>query len=204
MVQTLVCGPLSNNAYLLSSPNATGALLVDAPMESDDAVSKALAEHDLTLETIVLTHSHWDHVADAAALAARTGAALVAHALDAAELARSRRTMLLPGMELPPLAVTRRLEDGDEVRVGAARLTVLHTPGHTPGSICLYCPEAALILAGDTLFAGSYGRVDLPGGDPQRMVASLCRLAALPPQTRVLPGHGAPTSIGAETWLRRL
>jgi hydroxyacylglutathione hydrolase len=92
--------------------------------------------------------------------------------------------------------------DGGEIRFGALRLTVLHTPGHTEGSVCLYDPDAGLLFSGDTLFAGGWGRVDLPGGDPDVMAASLARLSELPDAVRVYPGHGADTTVGRErAWL---
>ena len=198
-LETLVCGPLGNNVYVVSESGR--AIVVDAPMESSAPVLSVLQERNLQVDLIVLTHSHWDHVAEAAHLAQATGAPLAAHPLDAADLAGPRRSMLLPGTELPPLAVARELDEGDVVELGTLRLTVLHTPGHTPGSICLSAASQATLLSGDTLFAGSYGRVDLPGGDAAKMAASLRRLATLPPQTRVLPGHGSATTVGAETWL---
>jgi glyoxylase-like metal-dependent hydrolase (beta-lactamase superfamily II) len=101
---------------------------------------------------------------------------------------------------------TRDLREGDQVRVGDLTFDVLHTPGHSEGSVCLYEERAGLLLAGDVLFAGSYGRTDLPGGDDELMVASLARLAHdLPDEVRVLPGHGTETTIGRERpWMERI
>jgi glyoxylase-like metal-dependent hydrolase (beta-lactamase superfamily II) len=111
---------------------------------------------------------------------------------------------MFPQLEVPAAPVSRELLEGDTVAVDGFAFQVLHTPGHTPGSICLYLPERDLLFSGDTLFAGSYGRYDLPGGDGRLLRASLRRLATLPPRTRVLPGHGATTTIGAEDWLRQV
>jgi glyoxylase-like metal-dependent hydrolase (beta-lactamase superfamily II) len=199
-VETLICGPLGNNVYVVS--DAGFATVVDAPMDSATRVLEVLRERNLRASLIVLTHSHWDHVAEATQLAQATGAPLAAHPLDAMDLAKPRQSRLLPGADLPPIAVTRQLNEGEVVEVGSLRLEVLHTPGHTSGSICLYAAGQATLLSGDTLFAGSYGRVDLPGGDPGQMAASLRRLSTLPPETHVLPGHGPSTTIGAEPWLR--
>jgi len=201
-IETLVCGPLGNNAYVVT--DGEYAVLVDAPMESTGPVLDLLKERGLTADLIVLTHQHWDHVAEAHLLAQATGAPLAAHAKDAADLARPRRSRLMPDVDLPPLEVSRELHQGDVVLVGETRLEVLHTPGHTAGSVCLYAAEDAALLSGDTLFAGSYGRVVFPGGDTRAMADSLRRLSALPPSTRVLPGHGPETTIGDETWLKRL
>ena len=201
-IDTLVCGPLENNVYVVTDGDR--AVVVDAPMESTGPVLHLLKKRGLTADLIVLTHQHWDHVAEAHLLAQATGAPLAAHAKDVADLCRPRQSRLMPDVELPPLEVSRELQQGDIVLVGEARLEVLHTPGHTPGSICLHAADEATLLSGDTLFAGSYGRVDFPGGDPRAMADSLRRVSALPPSTRVLPGHGPETTIGDETWLRRL
>ena len=197
-------GPLGNNVYVVSAPDSPEALLVDASLQSAAAVQALLRERRLTLATIVPTHSHWDHVAEAGQLAAATGATVAAHELDAPALALPQRSTFLPLVQAPPTPVARPLADGDLVQVGPLALQVLDTPGHTPGSICLYAAASGVLLSGDTLFAGSYGRVDLPGGSPEQMRRSLRRLAALPPETAVFPGHGATTTIGAEPWLRRV
>ncbi len=197
-------GPLANNLYLVAWLPSGIALAVDAPPGAAEALPPLLLERRLTLTQLVLTHAHWDHTLDASALARATGAPLLAHALDTPAIAAPEARPPAAGPLPAPVGVARALRDGDELRAGEARLTVWHTPGHTPGSICLFLPLAGLLFSGDTLFAGSYGRTDLPGGDEAQMVSSLRRLAALPPATRVLPGHGPPSSIGAETWLQRL
>lgn len=203
-VRQYVSGPLGNNVYLLIAPWSKQAVVVDVPIGAAALVQRELAASGTTLARIVLTHNHFDHMAEAGALAAATGAPIAAHRLDAGALAQPRRSTLFPDVEVPPAPVSLLLEEGDRIAVGGASLDVLHTPGHTPGSICLYLPAQQTLLAGDTLFAGSYGRVDLPGGDERQMLASLRRLATLPAATRVLPGHGAATTVGAETWLRRI
>jgi glyoxylase-like metal-dependent hydrolase (beta-lactamase superfamily II) len=197
-------GPLANNLYLIIVPHQARAMAVDAPPETLDVVLPAVREQGLALELVVATHSHWDHVAEAGALADATGAAIVAHRLDAPDLAQPRPSALFPEIRVPSAPVAREVDDGDLLTLGPLEVHVWHTPGHTPGSICLYLPRQGLLFSGDTLFAGSYGRYDLPGGDPGRLMASLRRLAALPAPTMVLPGHGPPTTIGDETWLRRL
>ncbi|MBI3971689.1 MAG: MBL fold metallo-hydrolase [Chloroflexi bacterium] len=188
----------------MTVPGASGALVVDAPLGAAQVVLAAVRERRLTLETIVLTHAHWDHVADAGQLEEATGAAVMAHRLDVPAISQPQRSAFFPQTEVPAIRVSRELDEGDTIEVGGLRLVVMHTPGHTPGSLCLYSAEHDLLFSGDTLFAGSYGRVDLPGGDAARMVESLRRLAKLPEQTVVLPGHGPSMTIGAEGWLRRL
>lgn len=225
VIECLVCGPLGNNVYVVADDRAGVAMVVDAGLDASKAVQTALREHGWRAVMIVATHSHWDHVAEIAGLAASTGAPVVAHELDAPALTRPTTPRLFPEMRVPPVAVARTVRDGDVVAVGRFELTVLHTPGHTPGSICLLWspPDSApatadasteqapngaddraagVLLSGDTLFAGSYGRYDLPGGNAARLWDSLRRLAALPPATHVLPGHGDSTTIGAEGWLQ--
>ena len=162
-VHPLVAGPLGNNVYVVSA--AGHAIVVDAPLDSAEAVADYLAAHDLTLDRIVLTHAHFDHMAEAARLARQTGAPVAIHVLDAPGVEQPRRPLMFPDLQVEPVQPSQFLDDGDQIQVGAVQLAVLHTPGHTPGSICLYDSASATLLSGDTLFAGSYGRVDLPGGD---------------------------------------
>ncbi|MGH2352143.1 MAG: MBL fold metallo-hydrolase [Chloroflexota bacterium] len=229
-IARFVCGPLGNNVYLVVDPETRRALVIDPAMDSAAVLLEALrgraplpdasresgtsgkparpadtlGERGLTLELIVATHQHWDHVADAGPLAEETGAPIAAHRLEVGAMASPAHSLMFPDLQLPPARVSRELYEGDTVTLGAFAFRVLHTPGHTPGSICLHLQEHALLFSGDTLFAGSYGRYDLPGGDGRLLRDSLTRLASLPPETRVLPGHGEPTTIGGEDWLQRL
>jgi glyoxylase-like metal-dependent hydrolase (beta-lactamase superfamily II) len=199
---TFVCGPLGNDVYLAAGP-AGRAMVVDPGIGAREVVLEALAARGWTLDLILATHQHFDHIAEAGPLAEATGAPIAAHRLEAEIMGRAAHPLLFPDLEVPPAPVSRELYEGDVVTVDGVAWHVLHTPGHTPGSICLHLPEHDLLLSGDTLFAGSYGRYDLPGGDPRLLRDSLRRLAALPGRTRVLPGHGPPTTIRDEPWLRQ-
>jgi glyoxylase-like metal-dependent hydrolase (beta-lactamase superfamily II) len=160
----------------------------------------------LRIVALVNTHGHFDHIADNRALLDAAGAPppdLLAHPLEASRLAHPQALFPLP-FAIPPTIPDRLVGEGDTVRVGRWTFTVLHTPGHSEGSICLFEPDAGLLFSGDTLFAGTHGRTDFPGGDAAGMNASLARLAALPASTRVLPGHGPATTIERErAWIRR-
>jgi glyoxylase-like metal-dependent hydrolase (beta-lactamase superfamily II) len=202
-VERFVTGPLDNNVYLLTVDGHREAIAVDPALGAAEVVLPALRERELRLILIFATHAHWDHVAEVQALVEVTGATVAAHRLDAELIARPAHPMLFPDLVVPPADVGRELFEGDTVELGSVELKVLHTPGHSPGSICLYAAAESTLISGDTLFAGGIGRTDLPGGNAGLLRTSLQRLAQLPPETRVLPGHGEPTTIGEEAWLRR-
>jgi glyoxylase-like metal-dependent hydrolase (beta-lactamase superfamily II) len=166
-------------------------------------VTERAAALGLTIRQVVDTHGHWDHIADNAALVAATGASLAVHSADADRLAHPQTIMRLP-FTIPPSTPDRLLNGGDAVTLGATTFEVLHTPGHTPGSICLYAEEAGVLFSGDTLFNMGMGRTDLPGGDENQLYVSLRHLANLPPETHVYPGHGEESPIDDNNWLMRL
>jgi glyoxylase-like metal-dependent hydrolase (beta-lactamase superfamily II) len=194
-VERLVLGPIDTNCWLVSD-GAGGPLIVIDP--AGDAPLLLDAVGDSPVEAVVLTHAHFDHLGAVRALMEATGAPLMVHRLDADAAADPSRNLAdMIGEELCTPMADRILEDGDEVRAGGVTLRVLLTPGHTPGSICLYAPGH--LISGDTLFAGSVGRTDLPGGDARALAASIReKLAGLPDGTRVHPGHGDETTIGRE------
>ena len=195
-------GPWETNAYLVWDGRSPDALVVDPGMGAAQPLMERATANGLRLHLIANSHGHIDHIFDDAPLIEASGAPLAIHPDDAYRL-DGRNTY---GFEMTPVKAGRDLTESEQVRIGDLVFDVLHTPGHTEGSVCLYEERHALLLAGDVLFAGSYGRTDLPGGNDEQMVASLSRLArALPPGVRVLPGHGAETTIGRElTWLVRI
>ena len=194
-----VVGPIATNVHVLADPRTREAIAIDTATPSLAWIADELAARDWTLRFIVSTHGHWDHIGDNAAVAEHTGADIAVHPLDRERLTDPSRAA---PFEIPPCVPAVELAEGGEVRFGAVRLRVLHTPGHTEGSVCLYDADAGHLFSGDTLFAGGWGRVDLPGGDPEAMVASLGRFLDLEDQVRVHPGHGASTTIGRERpWL---
>ena len=197
---TRAIGPLSTNVHLLADPATGEAIAIDTAIPSLAWISDQLATRGWTLKLIVSTHGHWDHVGDNAAVAEHTGAQIAVHPADAHRLITPKP--LYAPFEIIPSVPAVELAEGGVVRFGEIRLQVLHTPGHTEGSVCLLSDEERLLFSGDTLFTHGWGRVDLPGGSPEAMVSSLARLARLPDGLAVFPGHGASTTIGDERrWL---
>ncbi len=191
-----VVGPLATNVQILADAASREAIAIDTAIPSLAWISEELAARGWTLKLIVSTHGHWDHVGDNAAIAAHTGAAIAVHAADRDRLVHPKP--LFAPFEIPPSVPAVELAEGGVIRFGGLRLEVLHTPGHTEGSVCLLARDAGILFSGDTLFAGGWGRVDLPGGSPEAMVESIARLTDLDDPVRVVPGHGATTTIRRE------
>ena len=195
-----VIGPIATNVHVLADPRTREAIAIDTAIPSLAWIADELAAREWTLKLIVSTHGHWDHIGDNAAVAAHTGAEIAVHPLDRGRL--EHPAPIAAPFEIPPSVPAVELAEGGEVRFGSIVLRVLHTPGHTEGSVCLLAADEGLLFSGDTLFAGGWGRVDLPGGSPEQMVESLGRLMTLEDPLGVLPGHGATTTIGRERpWL---
>ena len=194
---TRVIGPLQTNVHLLADPATREAIAIDCAIPCVDWISGALAERGWTLKLIVSTHGHWDHTGDNAALASHTGAPIAVHPLDAHRLTDPKP--LYAPFPIPPSVPAVELAEGGVVRFGAIALEVLHTPGHTEGSVCLLARETGLLFSGDTLFAGGWGRVDLPGGSAEAMVESLERLARFEDGIAALPGQSPSRIEGADS-----
>jgi hydroxyacylglutathione hydrolase len=188
---------------VLADEASREALAIDTATPCVEWLTATLAERGWTLKLIISTHRHWDHIGDNAAVADRTGADIAAHVLDRHGL--EHPTATLAPFPIPPSVPAIDLAEGSRIRFGEIDIEVLHTPGHTEGSVCLLAAAERLLFTGDTLFAGGWGRTDLPGGSDEQIVNSLARLAGLPVELRVLPGHGPATSIEREKpWLERI
>jgi len=201
-IRAFVGGPTSTVGYLIYDDPGGSAMIVDAPLGMTRKYVEALKSLGLTLQSVINTHGHWDQIADNAALAAATGAELWAHSWDATRMSEPRLTMEEgTKLNIVPSRASRYVHDGEEIPLGNLKLEVMHTPGHSPGSICLFEGENGSLFSGDTLLRAGVGRTDLPGGNSMRLNESLRRLAMLPDATRVYPSHGLPTTINSERWL---
>ena len=195
-------GPWETNAYLVWDGRSPDALVLDPGMGAAGPLIGRVTANGLRLHLVANSHGHIDHIFDNAAIVRASDAPLAIHPADAYRL-EGRNNY---GFEIERSVATQDLREGEQLRIGDLAFDILHTPGHTEGSVCFYEERLGLMLSGDVLFAGSYGRTDLPGGNDEEMVASLTRLARqIPPAVRVLPGHGAETTIERELgWLRRV
>lgn len=195
-IRRLVLGELETNCYILWSEDGRG-IVVD-PADDAEQICRVVADESITVTAVVLTHVHFDHMLAAGEVCSRLSAPLYVGRGDDDALTDSHRNLsrwFSPTLRLS-LTADGYLSDGDTVSVGDTALEVMETPGHTPGCICLY--GGGILLSGDTLFCGSIGRLDFPGGDPQQMTNSLNRLLQLPESTVVYSGHGPETTIGCE------
>lgn len=197
-IQTIVCGPYQENAYLLCPEGSRGAVLID-PGDDLPLLKRRLSESGRMLKGILLTHGHFDHMLSAQPLSKITGAPVYIHEEDAEMLcddAKNAYDALSASQRSPVDFEADAL--GAEIEIAGIGFQVIHTPGHTRGSVCFYDAENGVLFSGDTLFCAGFGRMDLYGGSPSQMRASLRKIFALPGKTRVLCGHGYETLIDDE------
>ena len=197
--EILPVGPLQCNCSIIGDEATNEAMVIDPGDDIEDIV-RIIRQHKLHVKQIVITHAHIDHVGGAMKLRGLTGAPILLNQNDYALLKMLDVQASWLGMATPgEVKIEASIADGESLQAGGLKAHVLHTPGHTEGSVCLYFPAQKLLIAGDTLFARSIGRTDLPGGSFEKIMKSLHdRVLTLPDETVVIPGHGEQTTIGDE------
>ena len=196
IIKTIVVGPLATNTYIIGDDDLSVAMVID-PGDEPDRIMDEIHSPGLKVEKIVLTHGHFDHTGAAGDIKAETGAEILLHKDDLEIYRHAKEQALMFGFDVDDLPLPDRfLKEGDEIKIGGLIFKVLHTPGHSKGSICLY--GEGMLISGDTIFQGSVGRTDLPGGSIQELASSFRRLLSLPEDTKILPGHGPETTVRVE------
>ncbi|MCG0275878.1 MAG: MBL fold metallo-hydrolase [Thermosediminibacteraceae bacterium] len=195
-VKRLMVGPLASNCYILGDDTKKGVII--DPGAEPETILKEIKEQDIKVEFIILTHGHADHIGAVGDVKDATGAKVAIHEKDAKMLVSAEENLssfMGYGFTQPPADI--KLKGGELLKVGNSELEIIWTPGHTPGSICIKAGK--LLFSGDTLFAGSVGRTDFPGGSYRELINSIkSKLLIFEEDVRILPGHGSESSIGAE------
>ena len=202
-IQCVRCGDIQENAWIVSLEGRDDCVVID-PGDEYPKFRRAIGDRQVS--AVLLTHGHFDHIMAAGELARDTGAPVYAHADDLEMLNDPEKNGLMGlmgGTSMPGPAIEASAFD-EELSVAGLDFDIIHTPGHSKGSACLYLESEGVLFSGDTLFTAGFGRMDLYGGSPLQMRESLRRLFALPEGVRVYPGHGPKTTIGAERSLYRL
>ncbi len=197
IVKMLHVGPLQTNCYIVGCEDTKEGAIID-PGGDAKAILAEVERLGLKIEYVINTHGHFDHILDNKEVVKATGAPLAIHSADAPMLTKGGGALFfgIMGKSSPPADTI--LDEGQVLTLGNIELQVLHTPGHSPGSICLYSEEEGVLFDGDVLFNMGMGRYDLPGGDYRILMESIKRLLTLPDDTTVYPGHGPATTIGRE------
>ena len=196
IIKSLVVGPLESNCFIVADKHTKEALLVD-PGDEPERILELITENNFRIKFIVCTHAHFDHVGALTKIKKETNALIVIHKDEVDIYKHTRELASSWGYEIEPLPEPDILaSEGDNLNIGDLQFKIFHTPGHSPGGICLF--GGGILITGDTLFAGSVGRTDLFGGDMEKLIKSFKRLMSLPEETRVLPGHGPLSTIRQE------
>ncbi|RJQ48012.1 MAG: MBL fold metallo-hydrolase [Nitrospiraceae bacterium] len=196
IIRKFVVGPLQENCYVVGDMKARQAIVID-PGDEPDRIVDELKDHGLDAHAVILTHAHFDHVGAAGDIKKATGAKILMHREDLESYNLAKEQAFFWGYDMDDLPQPDGfVDEGDEIKAGSLSFRVMHTPGHSKGGLCLY--GEGIVFTGDTLFQGSVGRTDFPGGSIEELKKSFQRLLSLPEDTTVYSGHGPETTIGKE------
>jgi hydroxyacylglutathione hydrolase len=201
IIETFVLGPLENNTYLLVCEKYRKALIIDPSFDALEKANKYLKSNSLLLDKILLTHFHWDHIAGIKSFQKVFLSPVYIHEKDAVLLQKPQKLLSLD-LTVEGIKPDVLLVDNDKIALGDLEIRVIHTPGHTPGCVCYYLERQNTLFSGDTLFKGSFGRVDFVYSNSKEMIQSLKKLSFLKQNIKVYPGHGATTTIKNEAWIK--
>lgn len=197
IVKNLVVGPLEENCFIIGDNHSKKAMVID-PGDEPGRIMELIRNYDFSIDYIVCTHAHFDHIGAVGDIKKETGARIIIHKDEMEIYLSACDQAALWGFNMDPLPEPDLfVADGDVIKLGELNFAVIHTPGHSPGGICLF--GEGLVITGDTLFAGSVGRTDFYGGDINKLRTSFEKLMNLPPATAVLSGHGPNSTIGRES-----
>ena len=202
LVRRFVGGPLLTDCYAIIVPGE-GAVIIDAPRDAWQGAVEAAEAQNARVLLAIATHGHWDHITDMARVR-EAGIPVAAHIADAHLFADPHGQGLTLPFAVDPVTIDRPLTEGERLSIGRTELHVLHTPGHTAGSLTIWVPSIDALFTGDTLLKGGAGHTAEPGASLPALATSVRRLAAFPESSTIYPGHGAPTTIGSEAWLADL
>lgn len=199
MVEKFEDGPVWTIGYLVYDEGTMDGMVIDVPMWSSEKIYRRIRQLGIRVGKMVATHGHWDHMGEMKKLAALTASTVYAHRADEWMMMDPNGMAIVPPEPLEPVAIDAPLEDKAKLQVGNFELEVLHTPGHSAGSVCLYNAEEEVLFTGDTLFAGSIGRTDLPTGSMEEISKSISeKIMTLPESVRIFPGHGPESTLKRE------
>jgi len=200
-IKKFTSGPIATNTYVVVSSLTREAFIIDAAPESFDLIYNYQINDGLKYKGILLTHSHWDHIADVSKIKSEYQIPVYVHALDEPNLLNPGADQLPSPVSFPEVKPDFLIDEETYLNLGNLNFHVIYTPGHSVGSVCFYEKEQRVLFSGDTLFQGSIGNISFPTSRPDLIWASTDKLASLDPETRVFPGHGSSTTIGQEQWL---
>jgi len=199
IIKAFESGPLLTIGYLVIDEKSRYAVVIDAPKDSASVIVEEAKKYDCEILCLINTHGHWDHIADNAEIVRLTSAKVAIHERDARLLEDPKSVVYEIPFRIEGIKPDIILSDGDVIEVGNLNLKVIHTPGHTLGSICLYEGKEKVLFSGDTLFSGTIGRTDLPGGSFEEIIKSIQdKIFVLDDDVVVYPGHGPSTTVGKE------